>query len=141
MMSIELGMGFSIMFLFIMILTNLWPIRLLAFLSDAFPTEEFLLNHLCLKWDVDTELPKLEKLSRLKQALEEALQVKANFDKRARELAKEKQADPLVYRKLIEGPLWDQMDKVIDEMISQECCASYWNLQDHIGKLKDVEKP
>ena len=90
MMSIELGMGFSIMFLFIMILTNLWPIRLLAFLSDAFPTEEFLLNHLCLKWDVDTELPKLEKLSRLKQALEEALQVKANFDKRARELAKEK---------------------------------------------------
>ena len=88
MTSIEVGMGFAIMFMVIMIVTNLWPLNPQAFHTEVFPTEEFLLNHLCLKWDIDIELPKLEKLSRIKQTLEDALKVKAEFDQRARELAK-----------------------------------------------------
>ena len=86
--SVEIGMGYAILFQFVMIALNLWPLRPQTFFGDAaFPTEDFLLNHLCLKWDIDTELPKFEKLSRIKQTLEAALKVKADFDQRARTLA------------------------------------------------------
>ena len=51
--SIELGMGFSILFLIIMIAANVWPIRL-STCFDQLPEEELLLNHLCLKWNIDT---------------------------------------------------------------------------------------
>ena len=83
MTSIELGMGFAIGFLVLMIACGLWPLRPQTFMAESFPTEEFLLNHLCLKWDIETELPKLEKLSRIKQTLEGALQAKKDFDMRA----------------------------------------------------------
>ena len=60
--SIELGMGFSIVFLILMVGTGLWPIRLTT-CFDSFPEEELLLSHLCIKWKVDTDLPKLEKMT------------------------------------------------------------------------------
>mmetsp|Transcript_10754 Transcript_10754/g.13451 ORF Transcript_10754/g.13451 Transcript_10754/m.13451 type:complete len:283 (+) Transcript_10754:151-999(+) len=85
--SIELGMGFAILFLVLMVSINMWPIRLQACFVDAFPTEEFLLNHLCLKWDIDTEVSKLEKMTRIKYKLEEVLKIKADFDRKARFLA------------------------------------------------------
>ena len=60
--SIELGMGFSILFLVFMIVTGLWPIRLSA-CFESLPEEELLLNHLCLKWKISTKLSKLEKMT------------------------------------------------------------------------------
>ena len=63
--SIELGMGFAIVFLVLMIGINFWPIRLTT-CFDSLPEEEILLNHLCMKWDIDTELPKLEKMTQIK---------------------------------------------------------------------------
>ena len=63
MTSVELGMGFAIIFLVMMVATGMWPIRLQACFVDSFPTEEFLLNHLCLKWEINTELDKLEKMA------------------------------------------------------------------------------
>lgn len=119
MTSVELGMGFAIIFLFMMIGCDMWhPKHLSMLIREGFPTEDFLITHLCLKWDIDNELPKLEKLTRIKQTLQDALHVKAEFDKRARQLAADHQPDPLVYKKLIEGPLWDQMDDIIDEMLN-----------------------
>lgn len=77
--SIELGMGFAIVFLILMIGINFWPIRLTT-CFDSLPEEEILLNHLCMKWDIDTELPKLEKMTQIKLKLDNVLKIKADMD-------------------------------------------------------------
>ena len=53
--SIELGMGFAAVFLMLMVVFNMWPIRM-ATCFESLPEEELLLNHLCLKWNISTEL-------------------------------------------------------------------------------------
>ena len=60
--SMEVGMGFSIVFLLLMVGCNQWPIRL-STSFDSLPEEELLLNHLCLKWKISTKLSKLEKMT------------------------------------------------------------------------------
>jgi len=75
-------MGFAIVFLILMIAGNIWPIRL-STCFDSLPEEELLLNHLCVKWNISTKLPKLEKMSRIKQKLDDVLKAKAQIDKRA----------------------------------------------------------
>lgn len=128
MTSLELGMGFAIIFLVLMVATGMWPIRLQACFVDQFPTEEFLLNHLCIKWEINTELDKLEKMAQIKTKLEDVLKIKAEFDLKARALAQKPQLDPLVYRKLIRGELWEKMNYVIDEMLNSEARGTYYKL-------------
>ena len=113
-----------------MVATGMWPIRLQACFVDQFPTEEFLLNHLCLKWEINTELDKLEKMAQIKTKLEDVLKIKAEFDLKARALAQKPQLDPLVYRKLIKGELWEKMNYVIDEMLNSEARGTYYKLQE-----------
>lgn len=84
--SIELGMGSAILFLIIMIAANVWPIRL-STCFDSLPEEELLLNHLCVKWNISTKLTKLDKMTKIKQKLDDVLKAKAQIDKRAQELA------------------------------------------------------
>ena len=79
-------MGFSIVFLILMVGTGLWPIRLTT-CFDSFPEEELLLSHLCIKWKVDTDLPKLEKMTLVQEKLESVIQTKAKIDERFQELA------------------------------------------------------
>lgn len=80
--SIELGMGFAILFLIFMIVTSMWPIRLSS-CFESLPEEELLLNHLCLKWKISTKLSKLEKMTKIKDKLDDVLTAKADIDKRA----------------------------------------------------------
>ena len=80
--SVELGMGFAIVMLILMITTNMWPIRL-STCFDSLPEEELLLNHLCLKWHISTKLSKLDKMSHIKKKLEEVLNAKAEVDRLA----------------------------------------------------------
>jgi len=61
--SMELGMGFAVVCHVLMVISGMWPIRLAACLVDQFPEEEILLNHLCLKWDIDTNMNKLLKMT------------------------------------------------------------------------------
>ena len=84
--SIELGMGSAILFLIIMIAANVWPIRL-STCFDSLPEEELLLNHLCVKWNISTKLTKLDKMTKIKQKLDDVLKAKAQIDKRAQDLA------------------------------------------------------
>lgn len=74
--SIELGIGFTIIILVTMVATNFWPIRLTSYF-DSFPEEEILLNHLCLKWKIDTNLSKLEKMQQVRDKLQEVLSFKS----------------------------------------------------------------
>ena len=106
--SMEVGMGFAVVFLLLMVGSNQWPIRL-STSFDALPEEELLLNHLCIKWKISTKLSKLEKMTQIKNKLDSVLAAKVEIDKQAQELASEQQDDPLVYRKLIEDPNWDKM--------------------------------
>ena len=69
------------------------------------------------------------------------LQNKAFFDKRAQELAAQPQEDPLVYRKLIEVPLWSRTIHAVEEMLNSESRSTYYNLKSLIRELKDVETP
>ena len=49
------------------------------------------------------------------------------------------QQDPLIYRTLTEGPLWDQMLHVVDELLASQSRVTYYNLKHEIMGLKDVE--
>ena len=60
--SIELGMGFAVVFLLLMVAGNMWPIRMSSCL-DSLPEEDLLLTHLCMKWNIDTNISKLEKMT------------------------------------------------------------------------------
>ena len=126
--SIELGMGFAIVFLIMMVVFNAWPVRLSA-CFDSLPEEELLLNHLCMKWHIKLGLPKLEKMDRIKRKLEDVLAAKVEIDKKMQDLAKETQEDPLVYRRLIKDPKWDKMQELIDEMLNSDCKNSYMRIQ------------
>ena len=127
--SVELGMGFSIVFLIMMILLGLWPIRLSTYF-DSLPEEELLLNYLCIKWEVNTRLDKLEKMTQIKHKLDVVLNAKTEFDKRAIELASKTQEDPLVYRQLVEDPSWERMQVLLDDMLnsSQDSKHLYFKL-------------
>ena len=78
----EIGMGFAIVFLLLMVGFNQWPIRL-STCFDALPEEELLLNHLCLKWKISTNLSKLAKMSQIKNKLDSVLAAKIEIDKKA----------------------------------------------------------
>ena len=43
-----------------------------------------------------------------------------------------------MYRKLIEGPNWEKMQKLLDEMLNHDCKHSYYKLEQEIMMLKDV---
>jgi len=90
------------------------------------------LNHLCMKWHIGLNLPKLEKMDRIKRKLEDVLAAKVEIDKKMQELAKERQEDPLVYRRLIKDPKWDKMQELIDEMLNSDCKNSYMRIQQEI---------
>lgn len=126
-----MGMGFAIFFLIKMVVFNAWPIRLTA-CFDSLPEEELLLNHLCMKWHIGLNLPKLEKMDKIKRKLEDVLTAKAEIDKKMLELANEKQKDPLIYRTLIRDPKWDKMQELIDEMLNSDCKNSYKQIQSEI---------
>ena len=74
--SMEIGMGFAIIFLLLMVGCNQWPIRL-STCFDALPEEELLLNHLCLKWKISTNLTKLEKMTKIQEKLDSVLAAKS----------------------------------------------------------------
>ena len=80
--SMEIGMGFAIIFLLLMVGCNQWPIRM-STCFDALPEEELLLNHLCIKWKISTNLNKLDKMTQIKQKLDSVLQAKSEIDKQA----------------------------------------------------------
>ena len=138
--SMEVGMGFTIVFIILMVGCNQWPIRL-STCFDALPEEELLLNHLCLKWKISTKLSKLEKMTQIKNKLDSVLAAKVEIDKRAQELASKQQDDPLVYRKLIEDPNWHKMQTLLDEMLNHDCKHSYYKLEQEILLIKDTEVP
>ena len=74
--SMEIGMGFAIIFLLFMVGCNLWPIRLSS-CFDALPEEELLLNHLCIKWKISINLSKLEKMTKIQEKLDSVLAAKS----------------------------------------------------------------
>ena len=131
-------MGFSIVFLILMVGTGLWPIRLTTCL-DSFPEEELLLSHLCIKWKVDCDLPKLEKMNLVQQKLESVIQTKAKIDERLHELAAKDQEDPLVYKEIINDPNWPKIRKLLDKMLNHECSVSYFAIELEIMSLKDID--
>lgn len=90
------------------------------------------MNHLCMKWHIGLNLTKLEKMDRIKRKLEDVLAAKVEIDKKMQELAKERQEDPLVYRRLIKDPKWDKMQELIDEMLNSDCKNSYMRIQQEI---------
>lgn len=102
-----MGLGFGVVFFVIMIIANLWPIRLFSCIVEPSSQEDILLNHLCSKWEINTDQPKIEKMSAIIIKLKEVLQIKATFDKKCLDMISVSQPDPLIYRTLTDGPLWD----------------------------------
>ncbi len=49
------------------------------------------------------------------------------------------QPDPLIYRTLTDGPLWESMLHVVDELLASQSRITYYNLQNEIMGLKDIE--
>ena len=71
--SMQMGMGFGVVFFAIMIITNLWPIRLMSCIVEPSSQEDILLNHLCSKWDINTDQPKIEKMTAIIDKLQTVL--------------------------------------------------------------------
>lgn len=108
MTSFEIGMILTIMIKVIMNVLGLWPTVFLDYV-EASLNEEILLAHICAKWNIDNNLPKLQKLSTIVNTLSEALNAKKEIDRKTEELASKTQEDVLVYKELLKDENWKKM--------------------------------
>ena len=86
MTSLEIGMVVTIIFKVSMNMLGFWPTTFLGYIEPSL-NEEILLTHICAKWNIDNNLPKLEKLDTILRTLTEALNAKKEIDRKAEELA------------------------------------------------------
>ena len=86
MTSLEVGMVLSLMLRVAMNMLGLWPSNFINYIEPSL-NEEILLTHICVKWNIDNTLPRLQKLDAIIKTVTEALQAKKSFDRRIEELA------------------------------------------------------
>ena len=85
MTSFEAGMMFTIIIKVVMSLLGMWSLGFNGYIEPSL-NEEILLTHLCAKWRININLPKLEKLAKILDTLTEALNAKKYFDRELEEL-------------------------------------------------------
>lgn len=102
MTSFEVGMMFTITIRVFMTVFGMWNLSFNGYIEPSLK-EELLLTHLCVKWSIDTKLPKLEKLSMILDTLTEALTAKKNFDKALEDLVLKEEKEVNEYKELMQS--------------------------------------
>ena len=102
MTSFEVGMMFTITIRVLMTMFGMWNLSFNGYIEPSLK-EELLLTHLCVKWQINTNLPKLEKLSMIFDTLTEALTAKSNFDKALEELVLKEEKEVNEYKELMQS--------------------------------------
>ena len=131
MTSLEVGMVLSIILRVSMNILGLWPSTFIGYIEPSL-NEEILLTHICVKWNIDNSLPRLQKLDAIIKTVSEALKAKKDFDKRAELLASVEQDDMEVYRELINCEEWRKMRVLVTEVVCLESKMCYLKLHDEI---------
>ena len=72
MTSLEVGMVLSIILRVSMNMLGLWPTTFISYIEPSI-NEEILLTHICVKWNIDNSLPRLQKLDAIINTVSEAL--------------------------------------------------------------------
>ena len=138
MTSLEVGMVLSIILRVLMNILGFWPSTFIGYIEPSL-NEEILLTHICVKWNIDNSLPRLQKLDAIIKTVSEALQAKKDFDKRAELLASVEQEDVEVYRDLITCEEWRKMRVLVTEVVCLESKMCYLKLHDEISQLEKIE--
>ena len=136
MTSFEIGMVFTIVIKVMMNIVGMWPTTFHGYIEPSF-NEEILLTHICMKWRIDNNLPKLEKLDAILKTLTEALNAKKAIDKRAEELASKEQEDIKVYKDLLKDENWKKMQILVSEVINLDSRMCYIKIQEEINQLRE----
>ena len=102
MTSFEVGMMFTITIRVLITMFGMWNLSFNGYIEPSIK-EELLLTHLCVKWQINTNLPKLEKLSMIFDTLTEALTAKKDFDKALEELVLKEEKEVNEYKELMQS--------------------------------------
>ena len=128
MTSFEAGMMFTIIIKVLMNIIGMWPTTYNIYIEPSL-NEEILLTHLCAKWRIDNNLPKLEKLTKILDTLTQALNAKKEFDRQAEELASKEQEDVMVYKQLLMGDNWWKMQTLVAEVLNLDSRMCYMKIK------------
>ena len=136
MTSFEVGMMFTIIIKVVMSAFGMWYISFNGYIEPSL-NEEILLTHLCVKWQINTNLPKLEKLSKILETLTDALNAKKNFDREIEELVLKEEKDINEYKQLMQSENWKNMQTLVSEVLSFDSRICYMKIKEEIAFLQE----
>ena len=136
MTSFEVGMMFTIIIKVVMSAFGMWYVSFNGYIEPSL-NEEILLTHLCVKWQINTNLPKLEKLSKILETLTDALNAKKNFDREIEELVLKEEKDINEYKQLMQSENWKNMQTLVSEVLSFDSRICYMKIKEEIAFLQE----
>ena len=126
--SFEVGMMFTIIIKVVMNAFGMWPSTYNHYVEPSF-NEEILLAHLCMKWKLDGNLPRLEKLTMIVDTLTSALRAKVSFDRKVEELALNDIGDARKFKSLLASEDWKKMQALLNEVICIDSRICYMKIE------------
>ena len=121
-------MMFTIIIKVVMNAFGMWPSTYNHYVEPTF-NEEILLAHLCLKWKLNGNLPRLEKLTIIVDTLTGALSSKVSFDRKVEDLAIEDKGDARKFKSLLASEDWMKMQTLLNEVICIDSRICYMKIE------------
>ena len=119
--------------------TELWPEKFHCYIEPSMQ-EEILISYVCSKWGINSNLTKLDKLNAILEKLTKALNAKKEVDRRLEELLMNDQEDIIVFKDLINGEDWKNMQILMNEVLSDESRFCYMKIKEEIKQLEIISE-